>query len=154
MSIRNAKDFWSGVLFILLGIFFIVFAQRHEIGTASRMGPAYFPTLLGAAMAFIGAIIGIRGIARAPETPDEGRVEKFHWFVLFMILGSVVVFSLLLTTFGLMISLAAMIAISMLASRTINWKETILMIVVLDAASYIIFVLGIGMYVPVWPSFL
>lgn len=154
MTVRHAKDFWSGVLFVLLGIFFIVFAQRHELGTASRMGPAYFPTLLGALMAIVGAIVALRGLVKAPETPEEGRVEKFHWGVLVLILGSVVIFSLLLSTFGLMISLAAMIVVSMFASRTVNWKETIGMIVLLDALAYVIFVLGVGMYVPVWPSFL
>ena len=154
MTIRHAKDFWSGVLFVLLGIFFIVFVQRHELGSAARMGPAYFPTLLGGAMALIGAIIALRGLLKAPADPEEGRVEKFHWGILFLILGSVVLFSLLLTTFGLMISLAAMIVVASLASQSVNWKETIAMIVLLDAIAYVVFVVGIGMYVPVWPTFL
>ncbi len=154
MSIRHAKDFWSGVLFALLGIFFIYFAQEHELGSASRMGPAYFPTLLGAALGVLGAGIALRGLVKAPEDPEEGRVEKFHWFILFLILGSVVLFSLLLTTFGLMISLAAMIVVATLASKRLYWKETLIMIVVLDALAYFIFVVGIGLFVPVWPSFL
>lgn len=154
MSIRHAKDFWSGVLFVLLGIFFIYFAQEHEIGSASRMGPAYFPTLLGAALGILGAVIALRGLLKVPEDPDEGRLEKFHFFILFLILGSVVLFSLLLTTFGLMISLAAMIVVATLASKHLYWKETLIMIVVLDALAYAIFVVGIGLFVPVWPSFL
>lgn len=154
MSIRHAKDFWSGVLFVLLGVFFIYFAQEHEIGSASRMGSAYFPTLLGAALGILGAVIALRGLLKAPEDPDEGRLEKFHFFILFLILGSVVLFSLLLTTFGLMISLAAMIVVATLASKHLYWKETLIMIVVLDALAYAIFVVGIGLFVPVWPSFL
>ena len=75
-------------------------------------------------------------------------------FILFLILGSVVLFSLLLTTFGLMISLAAMIVVATLASKHLYWKETLIMIVVLDALAYAIFVVGIGLFVPVWPSFL
>ena len=93
-------------------------------------------------------------VCSAPEDPDEGRLEKFHFFILFLILGSVVLFSLLLTTFGLMISLAAMIVVATLASKHLYWKETLIMIVVLDALAYAIFVVGIGLFVPVWPSFL
>ena len=158
MSIGNRKDFWSGILFAVLGVFFIYFAQEHELGQASRMGPAYFPTLLGALLAAMGLIVSLIAYfkkARVSETgQDEGTVAPFHWNVVFLILGSILAFGLLLTTFGLMLSLAAMIVISGLASREFRFKETLALIVVLDLLAWVIFVYGVGMLMPVWPAFI
>lgn len=103
MVVGNRKDFWSGILFALLGVFFIVFAQEHELGQASRMGPAYFPTVLGILLAAIGLIVALLGYFRkAPITEtgeDTGEIMPFRWNVLFLILGSILVFGLALNTF-------------------------------------------------------
>jgi len=153
MSIRNAKDFWAGILFALIGVFFVVFAQENVMGTAARMGPAYFPTLLGSLLIVFGLVIALGGVLFAPEKGD-GQVERFHWDILGWILGSVFVFSVLLKPLGLMLSLAAMIVLALLAERKLRLKETVVLIVVLDAIAWLAFVYGIGMIVPVWPSFL
>ena len=155
MSIKNTKDFWSGVMFVLLGVFFVVYAQEHSIGSAQRMGPAYFPTLLCTLMALIGQVIAVRGVLRSnPEDPDNGRIQRFHLRILLLILGSVLLFSLMLASCGLMLSLAAMIVVASLAYHEFRWKETVVLIIVLDVISYVAFIYGIGMIVPVWPSFL
>lgn len=158
MSIGNRKDFWSGILFALLGVFFIYFAQEHELGRASRMGPAYFPTLLGILLAAAGCIVAIIAYCRkAPVSEtgeDSGKIQKFHWDVLLLILGAILVFGLLLNTLGLMLSLAVMILISGLASHEFHFKETLAIILVLDVIAYVVFVYGIGMLVPVWPVFM
>ncbi len=59
MTIKNAKNFWAGIMFAALGVFFIVFAQENEMGTAAHMRPAYFPTLLGGILAIMGVYIAI-----------------------------------------------------------------------------------------------
>ena len=154
MDIRNSKDFWSGILFAGAGLFFIVFAQEHPMGTAARMGPAFFPTLLGSLLVLLGTIISLIGFFKHPEHGESGEIEPFQWKLLGLILGSVVLFSLVLEFLGLMISTALMIAVASLADRTSRVKETIAMIVVLNAVVYVAFVYGIGMLVPVWPTFL
>lgn len=158
MSAANRKDFWSGVLFVLLGVFFIYFAQEHPLGQASRMGPAYFPTVLGIIMSAIGLVVALVGYFKhAPKTEDgvdENVVTPFHWTILGLILGSILVFGLMLETFGLMLSLAAMVLISELASSEFRFKETLAIILVLDLLAWLIFVYGVGMLVPVWPVFL
>lgn len=158
MAIGNRKDFWSGILFALLGVFFIYFAQEHELGVASRMGPAYFPTVLGILLAAVGAVVALIGYfkkAAVLETgEDTGKVQPFHWNVLLLILGSILVFGLALNTFGLMLSLAAMILIAGLASSEFRFKETLAIICVLDLLAWLIFVYGVGMLVPVWPVFM
>jgi uncharacterized membrane protein len=153
MAIRNSKDFWSGILFAACGLFFIVFAQEHPMGSAARMGPAYFPTLLGGLLVLLGSIIALIGFFKQPPMGDSGRIEPFQWKLLGLILGSVVIFSVILEFLGLMISTAVMIGIAALADRTSRLKETIAMIVILDAIVYVAFVYGIGMLVPVWPAF-
>jgi hypothetical protein len=58
MRIKSPKDFWAGVMFIGMGGFFAIWALTHyQMGTAVRMGPAYFPALLGGLLAFLGAIV-------------------------------------------------------------------------------------------------
>jgi len=61
MQIRDAKDFWSGVMFAAFGVFFVVFARQYDMGTAARMGPAFFPTMLGGLLLLLGAVVAIRG---------------------------------------------------------------------------------------------
>lgn len=123
------------------------------MGTAARMGPAYFPTLLGSLLALLGTVIALIGFFKHPDGGESGKVEPFQWKLLGLILGSVVLFSLVLEYLGLMISTALMIAVASLADRTSRPKETIAMIVILNAVVYVAFVYCIGMLVPVWPAF-
>lgn len=154
MTIQNSRDFWSGVMFCALGLFFVVVAQEHAMGTAARMGPAYFPTLLGGLLTLLGLILTVRGWMKMPADGSDGKIEAFHGRTFFLILGSVLAFSLLLPTCGLMIALAALIVISSLADHGFRWKEIVAVIVVLDALAYVTFVYAVGMIIPVWPVFL
>lgn len=73
MRIKNPKDFWAGLMFIGTGVFFAIFAYaNYQMGTAVRMGPAYFPFLLGGLLAFLGLLVFIEGFAL------EGTGEKLH----------------------------------------------------------------------------
>ncbi len=154
MTLRNAKDFWSGVLFAAVGLFFIVTVQELRLGTAARMGPAYFPTILGGILTLLGLLLIARGFfsRAALSAPDAGRVEPFHWRILLLILGSVLAFSLLLQPCGVLFAVGAMILIAALAEKKVHVKETIAVIVVLDAIVWVTFVYGIGMQIPVWPK--
>ncbi len=155
MTLRNAKDFWSGVLFAAVGLFFIVTVQELRLGTAARMGPAYFPTILGGLLTLLGLLLVVRGFLSriSLTTADAHHVEPFHWRILTLILGSVLVFSFLLNTCGVLLAVGAMIFISACAEKKVHWKETLAVVVVLDAIVWVTFVYGIGMQIPVWPSF-
>ena len=155
MTLRNAKDFWSGVLFAAVGLFFIVTVQELRLGTAARMGPAYFPTILGGLLTLLGLLLVVRGFLSriSLTTADAHRGEPFHWRILTLILGSVLVFSFLLNTCGVLLAVGAMIFISACAEKKVHWKETLAVVVVLDAIVWVTFVYGIGMQIPVWPSF-
>lgn len=60
MQIRNGKDFWAGLMFVGAGLGFMLASQNYPTGSAVRMGPAYFPTMLGGLLAILGAIIFLR----------------------------------------------------------------------------------------------
>ncbi len=60
MHIKNGKDFWAGLMFIGFGVWFGVVAQNYPMGSAVRMGPAYFPTVLGGLLAVLGAMVFFR----------------------------------------------------------------------------------------------
>ena len=56
VKIKSPKDFWAGLMFIGVGLFFLIWALTHyQMGTAVRMGPAYFPAVLGGLLAVLGA---------------------------------------------------------------------------------------------------
>ena len=151
MTVKNAKDFWSGIMFAAIGLFAIIVSQEHDLGSAARMGPAYFPTVLGILLTAVGLVIAIIGLVRHS---DDGHVARFNWRVIILILGSVFAFSLLLHSFGLMIAIAAMIILSLLADSTFHhWKEAFAIVAVLDLLAWAVFVYGVGMLVPVWPTF-
>ena len=151
MRIRNHRDFWSGIMFLVLGVLFVIFSQAYQLGTAARMGPGFFPTMLGALMALLGLAIAWR--STAPGNREE-RVEKVSWRELFLILFAVGVFAIALPWLGSVIAITLLIAISAIASHEFSWKETLVSIVVLLVMAELVFVKGLELQFPVWPKFL
>jgi hypothetical protein len=150
VRIKHQKDFWSGVMFLVLGVAFAVLAQRYPLGSAQRMGPGYFPTALGALLAILGLVIALKGLAR--EAPG-GRIERFHFGPLLIVLGAVAMFALLLRPAGLIAALLALIGVSAYASHEFRLREVIPLAVFLVLLVLAVFVWGLGMVVPVWPAF-
>jgi hypothetical protein len=151
VRIKNQKDFWSGAMFIAFGLAFAGFAQDYDMGTAQRMGPAFFPTILGGLLVALGAVIAIQGLAA--ETID-GKIEKFHFGPLAWVLGAVVAFGLLLRPAGLIVALVALIVISSLGSHEFKARDTVLLAVGLCALVVAVFIYGLGLTIPVWPAFM
>ena len=153
MKIRNAKDFWSGVMFVAFGVFFAGFARQYDMGTAARMGPAYFPTVLGLLLVVIGAYVSFKGI-RAEAEDGEGAVSRFHFKPLLLVLGAVVAFGLLLRPGGLIVALAALIFISSLGSGEFKLKEILPLAIGLCVLVLAVFIWGLGLTIPVLPAFM
>jgi len=151
VQIRNQKDFWSGVMFTVAGLAFAAFARDYEMGTAQRMGPAFFPTVLGLLLAGLGVIIGVKGLAG--ETQD-GDIQKFHFDALGWVLGAVVLFGLLLRPTGLIVALIVLIVVSAFGSHDFKLKETALLSVGLVILVLAVFIWGLKLTIPVWPAFM
>ena len=151
MRIHNHRDFWSGIMFLVLGVLFTILSQEYQLGRPARMGPGFFPTVLGMLMALLGLVIVWRAMAR---TSSEMGLESVGWRELFLILLAVGVFAAALPYLGMVIAITLLIAISAVASHEFDWKETAISIIVLLVMSELVFVKGLELQFPVWPKFL
>jgi hypothetical protein len=148
MKIKSPKDFWAGLMFIGFGLFFAVWALTHyQMGTAVRMGPAYFPTVLGGLLAFLGVLVLIESFAL--EGPP---VAKFHFRPLILISAACVVYGYLMKPLGLVAATAALVFISAYGGHEFKWKEVTVLYVVLIVFSVLVFVKGLTLPFPLWPA--
>ena len=139
MKIKSPKDFWSGLMFIGFGVFFMVWAMiYYQMGTAVRMGPAYFPTMLGGLLAVLGAIVLLSGLViEGPPVP------QFHFRPLIMISIGVVLYGYLMKPLGLVGATAALVYVSAFGGHEFNWKEVTILYVILMIFSWAVFVKGL-----------
>ncbi len=151
MKIRNQKDFWSAVMFVIFGALFMLWSTDYQFGTAQRMGPGYFPTVLGALLIVLGVMVGLPAVKPHAE---ETTVEPIGWRGLIIILGAVVLYGVLLPILGFVVSLAVLILLSSMGTREFTWKASLLSVVVLGVFSYVTFVMGLNLQFSVWPPFL
>jgi len=151
MQLRNKQDFWSGVMFIALGLGFAMQATKYTMGTAARMGPGYFPFWLGIVLAMIGAIVTIGSLApRATET----TVDRFDFRIVALVVGSVILYGFLLRPLGVYLSVFILVVVSSFASHEFSWKVAVANAIFLVLFSYFAFIKGLGLIFPLWPTFL
>ncbi|CAG9179604.1 hypothetical protein LMG23992_04015 [Cupriavidus laharis] len=149
MRIRKQTDFLSGLMFIVVGLSFSFVARGYSMGTAARMGPGYFPFWLGIVLALLGAVVAFGATSKEGEAD---RMARWDIKTLLWILGSVVLFGLMLKPLGMVVSVLALVLVSSMASHEFNWKGAILNAVVLVAISTVAFVYGINLQMPMWPA--
>lgn len=160
MKIKNQKDFFSGLMFMVVGVAFAWGATDYTIGTSARMGPGYFPLALGILLAVLGGVITFK--AMVVETVDGGKIGKLAWKPLFFIIAANLVFgvaigglpSIHLPAMGLVVGIYALTFIASLAGDTFNFKEVAVLATALAALSYVAFVLLLRLQFPVWPPFI
>ncbi len=150
MKIKGPKDFWAGLMFITVGLFFLIWGQMHyQTGSAVRMGPGYFPSVLGGLLAFLGALVLIDSLV------EEGpKISKFHFRPLLFLLASSLAFAYLLKPLGLVLASIALVFISALGGHEFKWKEVAILSVVLVIFSVLVFVKGLVLPFPICPDFI
>ena len=147
MKIKAPRDFWAGLMFIAFGIGFAWVAQNYQMGTSVRMGPAYFPTVLGWLLAVLGLAILLQSfISTGPP------VAKFYFRPLVLIVLAVVLFGILLKPLGLVLSIAVLVGLGAFGGFEFKSKEVAILYVVLAIFSVWVFVKGLGLPIPVWPG--
>jgi len=129
----------------------VVFSQRYDLGTAARMGPAFFPTMLGGLLLLLGIVTALKALA---TKSTAGQVDRFHFKPLLLVLGAVVAFGLLLRPGGLLVALAALVFISSLGSDEFKLRDVLLLTIGLAVLVLIVFIYALEMTVPVLPAFL
>lgn len=160
MKIKSQKDFFSGLMFLSVGIGFAWGATTYNIGEGARMGPGYFPLVLGILLAGIGAFTIFEALV--VETEDGEKIGSFAWKPLSFIIGSNVVFGILLggipkiglPSFGLIVAIYALVFIAAKAGEEFKWKEVLVLATILAVGSWLAFVKLLNLQFPVWPSFI
>lgn len=150
MQIKSHKDFWSGVMFVTLGIGFAWGALNYKFGTNARPGPAYFPFGLGVLLATLGAIEIFK--AMVVGKPDGDHIGPWAWKPLGVILGAVAVFGVALPTLGMVIAIPMLVTISAMAGDDFKWIEALINSAILTVTSWVIFMWGLNLTIPLWPK--
>jgi len=140
--IRHPKDFWSGIVFLLFGLSAIVIGQDYEMGTAGRMGPAYFPTVLGGLLSLVGAASLLRSFFRPGEP-----IGRLYWKELALVLVAVLLFGFLMRGAGLAPATIVLILISSYAGQKFKLAKAVALAVgaTLFAAGLFVKLLGLPM---------
>jgi Tripartite tricarboxylate transporter TctB family len=152
MNIKSQKDFWSGLMFLVVGAAFAIGATNYSMGTSARPGAGYFPLGLGVLTALLGAIILFKSLTI--ETAGGDPIGKFAWRPLGVIVLAIVVFAVLLPRLGMVLTIPVLIAITSAAGDEFHWRGVIISAVVLTVFSWLIFIVGLKLTIPMWPSFL
>ncbi|MDD5031101.1 MAG: tripartite tricarboxylate transporter TctB family protein [Rhodoferax sp.] len=156
MSIRNQKDFFAGLLFAALGVVFAWGAQDYQVGSSARMGPGYFPLLLGLILAALGLVVMARSIRRA--TASE-RINAWAWRPLVAIISANLLFGVALgglpnwgvPALGLMLGIYGLTFVASLAGQRFNLREVSSLACALALLSYVAFVLLLKLPLALWP---
>jgi len=145
--VRGLQDFYSGLLFIAIGAATVIIAIHYPVGVAERMGPGYFPRALGMLLMLLGAISVWRGF----RVPGEA-LARWKWRPILVVLVSVIAFGHIVQTVGLALSTIFLVFASSAASHEFRWKEAALAGVLVAALCAGVFVYGLNIQLPLWPS--
>ena len=146
--IKSKKDLYAGLMFIAIGAFFALWATNYPMGSSVRMGPAYFPTILGWLCAGLGVIIAIRGFTIPDVDPNPTKLQP-----LLLINGAAVVFGLLIDPFkiGFVGAVVVSVIVCALGGYEFKWKEALIEATVLVIVCYGAFVYGLGLPFRLFP---
>ncbi|MGB8290307.1 tripartite tricarboxylate transporter TctB family protein [Rhizobium ruizarguesonis] len=144
MRITNPKDFWAGTLYVVFGVGAVLIARSYPFGSATRMGPGYFPIILGVIL----ALLGLLSLLRAFRSDGE-PVGSMAWKPLLAITGGTALFAFLLPRAGLPLALAVLILMSAAISENFKfgWRPA-LALMALIAFCVIVFVKLLGVPLP------
>ena len=152
MKIKSQRDFWSGLMFVLIGAGFAIGATNYSMGTSARPGAGYFPLMLSVIMAILGAIVLFKSLTI--ESADGDPIGSIAWKPLLVIVAAITVFGIALPRLGLIITVPILIIMTSLAGDEFHWKGVLAAAAVLTVGSWAIFVLGLKLTIPMWPSFI
>jgi hypothetical protein len=160
VNIKSQKDFVSGLMFMGIGLAFAWGATKYSLGTGARMGPGYFPLMLGVMMAILGAVITFNSLVVKREGGD--KIGKWAFQPLVFIIGANLIFgiclgglpSIKLPAMGMIFGIYVLTFVASMASDGWKFKTTLILATSLAVISYVAFVKILNLQVPVWPAFI
>jgi hypothetical protein len=148
--IRNPRDFFSGLMFMGFGSAALILSGSYLVGTASRMGPGYFPRAIGILLISLGALLSVLSL----HSSGGDQKGVWRWRPLIVVLLSVCIFPWLTDLLGLIATSLLLVFVSSMASPEFRWKEALISGIVLGLAATAIFVFGLAIPLPIWPAFI
>ncbi|VWX61900.1 Tripartite tricarboxylate transporter TctB family protein [Burkholderiales bacterium 8X] len=160
MRIKSQADFYSGVMFTAVGGGFAIGATNYTIGDGARMGPGYFPLMLGVLLVLLGAAIMFQALV--VETADGGKIGKWAWKPLFFVIAANLAFGVLLgglpsiglPAMGMIIAIYALTIVASLAGHHFKLRDVLVLATILAVGSYIAFIWALKLQIQVWPTFI
>jgi hypothetical protein len=149
MKIKSQRDFWSGLMFVAVGVAFAIGATNYSMGSSARPGAGYFPMILSVVMALLGAVVLFKSLVIETEGGDP--IGAVPWRPLLVIVAAIVFFGVSLERLGLLITVPLLIVISSLAGGEFGWKGVVANAAVLTFGAWGIFVWGLKLTLPLWP---
>jgi hypothetical protein len=158
MNIKSNKDFYAGLLFAVVGSAFGWGALPYQTGSSARMGPGYFPLLLGGLLTLLGLMMVVRAVFQTDKLEPIG---PWAWKPLVAIIAANLLFGvalgglprLNLPALGLVVGIYLLTFVACLGGDRFKLKEAALLATALAALSYLAFVLVLKLQLPVWPAF-
>ena len=145
------KNVLAGLLFMAVALIGLWVSRGYPVGTTLRMGTGYVPRLLCWMLLGLGGTVLLQGFWTKDSLSPAASVP-FAWRPLVFVSASLVIFGLTIERLGLVLSIVLLIAIGAIAARGLRPLETLTAAVVLIVLSWTIFILGLGLTIPVWPD--
>src|SRR6266508_2334517 len=146
------KDVLSGLMFVGVALFGLWLSRDYPIGTALRMGTGYVPRLLCWILLGLGVIVLVQGLRQAQDARALSSHDISAWRPVAFVAASLVIFGLSIERLGLVVSILLLIGVGAVAARGLKPVETLIAALVLIVLSWAIFILGLGLTIPVWPE--
>ncbi|WP_051237524.1 tripartite tricarboxylate transporter TctB family protein [Ottowia thiooxydans] len=148
-------------MFATVGAAFAIGAFDYTVGSAARMGPGYFPLMVGVLLTVLGSAVALSAVGSSPGGNGE-PVGRIAWKPLGFIIGANLLFGVLLAgvqslglpAMGLIVAVYALVIVSCMAGAAFSMKASLVLATVLAVGSYLTFVLGLGLQFQVWPTFI
>ena len=160
MNIKSQKDFFAGLMFLGVGVAFAWGATTYNVGSGARMGPGYFPLMLGVLMAVLGVAITFKALV--VETVGGDKIGKWAWKPLVFIILANLLFGVMLAglpsiklpAMGMIVAIYVLTFVASMAEPGWTVKATFVLATVLAVGSYLAFVVLLKLQFPVWPAFI
>jgi hypothetical protein len=160
MQIKSQKDFFCGLMFAGAGLAFCIGATNYNIGEGARMGPGYFPVVLGVVLVLLGMATTLVSLKAGPAGGD--RIGRWAWRPLGFVIGANLAFGVLLgglpsiglPAMGLVVAIYALTLISSLGGDQFRLRDVLILSSVLAVGSYLAFIVLLKLQIPVWPTFI